>query len=198
MESKDTKSSARVQRQPKCATATVRFPIWLLPLPHALETRALEGREQKTRNHQREPKQARVCRLSFDLTPPPRSRGRRGARGHVPSDGAGGSPPTARVRNHGIGVATDDFSHTHGVERHKTISASPKPAQVRRGYRSISELAPPARTRALEGREVPEGTWRQMHGGLMSRGAFLKLRETRISRSKELRRAIRLWFVCIF
>jgi len=121
--------------------------------------------EQKTRNHQCEPRQARVCRLPSDLTPPPRSRGRGGARGHLPSDGAGGSPLTARVRNHGIGVATDDFSHTHGVERHKTISASPKPPQVRRGCRPISDLAPPERTRALEGREVPEGTWPPMAGG---------------------------------
>ena len=59
-------------------------------------------RARKTRNRQRESKQAHVC---GDLTPPERrSRGLGGARGHVPPDGAGGSPPTARVRNHGIGV----------------------------------------------------------------------------------------------
>ena len=43
--------------------------------------------------------------------PPPHLEGREGGRGQMPSDSAGGSPPTARVRNHGIGVAIDGFPH---------------------------------------------------------------------------------------
>ena len=196
MESKDTKPSARVPpSQPKCAAATARFPIWLLPHALGLLGVYLGARGQMTSDggwrltdrtrgeprHRRRSvatgdlspnkpvctaatmrygpsshaltrvpemlegcicppaawvaaptarlinhgigvvthdshgfagaknkgppvrvQQAHVC---DDLAPPERrSRGSGGARGHVPSDGAGGGPPTARVVNHDIGL----------------------------------------------------------------------------------------------
>ena len=84
------------------------------------------------------------------LAPPPRSRGPGGARGQLPSDGACGGPPTARVMHHGIGVATDYLSHAHGNRRHETTSVNlDKPEYA--GYRPI-RLLPRARELARAGR----------------------------------------------
>ena len=43
-----------------------------------------------------------------------------------------------------------------------------------------------------------QGWWKETAGRSTPARPVLKLRKTRISRTKQLRRAIRLWFVCVF
>ena len=73
--------------------------------------------------------------------------------------------------------------------------------QCRHGARSSGDGARPSLAGSEEehvvGRQGP-GARRETIGSSRPQKSLLKLRKIRISRSKQLRRAIRLWFVCVF